>query len=172
MAGKLDTQKQLEALQQRVVELEQENASLQSKLVNVDRERAGATAEEIADWEGKVKAEKAEAERLQAALLASDQERSELRAKVNELLQAYSMQSALEGHSFIDMQPIPSMTGFTEPLPGVESMKMATFAMDMDGGGVVMVTVVNDQPVVSVLDKAKLANTATGTALKRRPEYR
>jgi predicted RNase H-like nuclease (RuvC/YqgF family) len=172
MAGKLEAQKQLEELQQRVVELETANADLQSKLVNVDRERAGATADEIAEWEGKIKAEKAEAERLQAALLASDQERSELRAKVNELLQADSMQSALEGHSFIDMQPIPSMTGFTEPLPGVESMKMATFAMDMDGGGVVMVTVVNDQPVVSVLDKVKLANTATGTALKRRPEYR
>lgn len=172
MAGKLEAQKQLEALQQRVVELETANADLQSKLVNVDRERAGATQDEIADWEGKIKAEKAEAERLQAALLASDQERAELRAKVNELLQADSMQSALEGQSFIDMQPIPSMTGFTEPLPGVESMKMATFAMDMDGGGVVMVTVVNDKPVVSVLDKVKLANTATGTALKRRPEYR
>lgn len=172
MAGKLETKQQLEELQQRVVELETANASLQSKLVNVDRERAGATAEEIAEWEAKIKAEKAEAERLQAALLASDQDRTELRAKVNELLQADSMQAALEGQSFIDMQPIPSMTGFTEPLPGVESMKMATFAMDMDGGGVVMVTVVNDHPVVSVLDKVKLANTATGTALKRRPEYR
>ena len=172
MAGKLESQKQIDELQHRVVELETANADLQSKLVNVDRERAGATQDEIADWEGKIKAEKAEAERLQAALLASDQERAELRAKVNELLQADSMQSALEGQSFIDMQPIPSMTGFTEPLPGVESMKMATFAMDMDGGGVVMVTVVNDKPVVSVLDKVKLANTATGTALKRRPEYR
>lgn len=172
MAGKLEAQKQLEELQKRVVELETANADLQSKLVNVDRERAGATQEEIADWEGKIKAEKAEAERLQAALLASDQERSELRAKMSALLQADSMQEALEGKSFIDMQPIPSMTGFTEPLPGVESMKMATFAMDMDGGGVVMVTVVNDQPVVSVLDKVKLANTVTGTALKRRPEYR
>lgn len=172
MAGKLEAQKQLEELQKRVVELETANADLQSKLVNVDRERAGATAEEIADWEGKIKAEKAEAERLQAALLASDQERSELRAKVSELLQADSMQAALEGHGFIDMQPIPSMTGFTEPLPGIDSMKVASFAMDMDGGGVVMITVVNGQPVVSVLDKVKLANTSTGAALKRRPEYR
>lgn len=172
MAGKLEAQKQLEELQKRVVELETANADLQSKLVNVDRERAGATAEEIAEWEGKIKAEKAETERLQKALLASDQERTELRAKVSALLQADSMQEALEGKSFIDMQPIPSMTGFTEPLPGIDSMKMATFAMDMDGGGVVMVTVVNDKPVVSVLDKVKLANTATGAALKRRPEYR
>ena len=91
MAGKLEAQKQFEALQQRVVELETANADLQSKLVNVDRERAGATAEEIADWEGKIKAEKAEVERLQAALLASDQDRTELRAKVSELLQADSM---------------------------------------------------------------------------------
>lgn len=172
MAGKLEAQKQLEELQQRVVELETANADLQSKLVNVDRDRAGATQDEVAEWEGKIKAEKAEVERLQAALLASDQERTELRTKVNELLQADSMQAALEGHSFIDMQPIPSMTGLTEPLLGVESMKIATFAKDMDGGGVVMITVVNGQPVVSVLDKVKLATTATGADLKRRPEYR
>lgn len=172
MAGKLEAQKQLEELQQRVVELETANADLQSKLVNVDRDRAGATQDEMAEWEGRIKAEKAEVERLKSALLASDQDRTELRDKVSELLQADSMQAALEGKSFIDMQPIPSMTGFTEPLPGIDSMKMATFAMDMDGGGVVMVTVVNDQPVVSVLDKVKLANTTTGAALKRRPEYR
>lgn len=172
MAGKLEAQKQLEELQQRVVELETANADLQSKLVNVDRTRAGATQDEVAEWEGKIKAEKAEVERLKASLLASDQDRTELRAKVGELLQADSMQAALEGHGFIDMQPIPSMTGFTEPLPGVESMKVATFAMDMDGGGVVMITVVDGKPVVSVLDKVKLANASTGAALKRRPEYR
>lgn len=172
MAGKLEAQKQLENLQARIVELETQNAELSSKLVNVDRARVGATQEEIADWEAKIKAHAEETERVKQSLAASDKERDELKAKVSELLQADSLATSLEDGSYIDMQPIPSMTGLTEPLPGVDSMKMATFAMDMNGGGVVMVTVVNGVPVVSVLDRVKLSHRSTGAVLERRPEFR
>lgn len=172
MAGKLETQKQVEELQAKIVKLETENADLSNKLVNLDRSRTGATQEEISDWEARIKAQAEETERVKQSLLASDKERDELKTRVSELLKADSLAASMEDGSYIEMKPIPSMTGMTEPLPGVESMRMATFAMDMNGGGVVMVTVVNGVPVVSVLDRVKLSNRATGAALERRPEFR
>ncbi|WP_020397184.1 hypothetical protein [Thiolinea disciformis] len=163
--------KYIEELEALKVSQEKQIAELQAKLVNIDAARPGATATEIAEWERKITDRDNENASLTEQISRYTEQISDLQSQIRVQQQGDAMDEALSSAT-LDMKAIPSMTGVTAPMNGVDSIRLATFALDVDGGGVVLVTIVNGSPVVSVQRELKLANKALGYTLVRRPEFK